>query len=379
MVTNGDAGGQVLISSGLGTHTLYNYNIATTTLSTLTPQGSVVGFLQGYGLALDTNTSTLQWSAPENFTSWSALDVARRNDAPDRWGMMLVNHKESWLFGSETTSVYYFADANPPFQPISSVFVARGIRAPQSAKIVNGSPMWLGQGVEGDAIVYRANGYTPERVSIFPLEYAWSQFSTTDLANADADVFQIFGHTFYKLTFAGLGTWVYDITTGFWFEEGEWNGLVYTGISTQGQAFLNGTLITGSRSTGALLGIGKFPAQVGFDAAGNLIRRMRRTPHLSEEMKRIIVDQLYVDLEVGIANTSWVGSDPHISLRCSRDGGQSFGNSLSASTGKIGQFRTRPIFRNLGQGRDWVFELTVTDPIPWRLIDAYLELRVGAS
>lgn len=407
MVTNGDAGGQMLISSGLGTHTLYSYNLTTGALTTLTPQGSVVGFLDGYGLALDTDTSTLQWSAPEDFTSWDPLDVAQRNDAPDRWLGMLVNHKEIWLFGSDTTSIYYDSGSDPVFQPISSAFLNYGIVAPLTARVVNGSPVWLGKQSNGAGVVYRASGYTPEKISTFAVDYAIAQLGNSDLSNAYADVFTWSGHTFYKLSFPGPQTapnttFIYDDTTGLWFEEGEWDGQIYTGLSTWGQAFVTPNNLTLSRTSGQLFaltmaaqdlvgGLGPpsgyaYPAgtdltvpRIGHDAAGNLIRRLRRAPHVNSERKRVIIDRFEIDMEVGIANASGVGSDPHVAVRWSKDGGQTFGNSVSVSAGKIGEYRQRVITRRLGQGRDWVFEIAVTDPIPQRLVDAYLDLRVGAS
>jgi hypothetical protein len=392
MVTNGDAGSnQLLISSGLGTHTLYAYSGAS--LTTLTPQGSVVGFLNGYGLALDTSSSTLQWSALENFTSWDPADVAQRNDAPDKWVTMLVHHKEVWLFGSETTSVYYTPDDPDPnapaLQPIVSVFIQCGIMASESAKVADGSPIWLGKTYNGGASVFRANGYTPERISTFAVEYFLSQLGNHELSSAYADVFQLGGHTFYKLSFPGPNTvpnttWVYDVTTGFWFEEGEWDGQRYIGLSTWCQSYITPNNWTISRTSGKVFALAVrdgdgVTASIGLEASGNPIRRMRRAPHLASDRKRIIFDRLEVLLEVGLGLSTGIGSDPHLALRWSDDGGQTFGNTITTPAGKLGEFRTLAIFRKLGQARDRVFELTVTDPIPWRLLDAYLELRVGAS
>ena len=147
MVTNGDAGGQLLISSGLGTHTLYSFDLTTLVLSTLTPQGSVVGFLDGFGLALDTDTSTLQWSAPEDFTSWTGTDVAQRNDAPDKFVSMLVHQagSELWLFGTQSAQVRYndagaAAAGDFPFVPNPNVFITQGTAAVVTAVSAKSKP-----------------------------------------------------------------------------------------------------------------------------------------------------------------------------------------------------------------------------------------------
>ena len=61
-------------------------------------------------------------------------------------------------------------------------------------------------------------------------------------------------------------------------------------------------------------------------------------------------------------------------LRWSDDGGETWGPERWVSAGKIGNYGTRAIWRRLGRSYDRVYELVVTDPIPWRVIGAYLEL-----
>jgi len=45
--------------------------------------------------------------------------------------------------------------------------------------------------------------------------------------------------------------------------------------------------------------------------------------------------------------------------------------------GKAGEFSKRAIWRRLGRARDRVYELSVSDPISWRVIDAYLKATPG--
>ena len=72
-----------------------------------------------------------------------------------------------------------------------------------------------------------------------------------------------------------------------------------------------------------------------------------------------------------------VAVTPEISLRWSDDGGHTWSNSYAVSAGALGQYKTRCMWRRLGRARDRVYEITCTDPIPWRIIDSYLTAVPG--
>lgn len=67
-----------------------------------------------------------------------------------------------------------------------------------------------------------------------------------------------------------------------------------------------------------------------------------------------------------------VGRGPEILLRWSNDGAKTFNDGRVLDCGQAGETLTRVIARQLGSARDRVFEISMTDPIPWRIIDAYL-------
>jgi len=65
--------------------------------------------------------------------------------------------------------------------------------------------------------------------------------------------------------------------------------------------------------------------------------------------------------------------DPQVMLRWSDDGGKNWSNEHWVSAGKVGEYGTRVNWHRLGTGRRRVFEVVVSDSIPWRLVDAYLD------
>lgn len=70
------------------------------------------------------------------------------------------------------------------------------------------------------------------------------------------------------------------------------------------------------------------------------------------------------------------GSDPKVMLRVSKDGGNTFLAERTAPIGKIGQYKNKCRFRNLGQGHDIVLEMSIADPVPFAAVGAYMNAEV---
>ena len=110
-----------------------------------------------------------------------------------------------------------------------------------------------------------------------------------------------------------------------------------------------------------------------------LIRRLRRAPHVAQEHARLFYRRFELDLERGVGVANGQGSDPLVQLRISRDGGQTWSEPWLMSAGALGAYTTRVIARRLGSARDAVFEVTVSDPVAWSLVQAWLDLEAGTS
>ncbi len=372
IVTNGEEGGhQLLIQSDT---TIYCFDTTTHTLTTV-GTGHAVEFLNGYGIILNSVTNRFTFSGLFDFTSWSALDVVVREDASDNWVTVLAYREELWLFGTRTTSIYYNADdATTPWQPNEPAFIQEGIAGPYSACIVDGAPMWEGRNDAGFGIIYRASGYSPVRVSTHAVEYAIGagpDFGST--SDAEGCTYQQTGHVFYELTFPAQNmTWVYDLTEGLWHERGERNELEFQELGTRGH-FSGLTL---SRTEGKVFSV---VSTYGYGTDGLPIVRVRRAPHITEENKGVIIDRVELKFQPGMATATGVGSDPHFTMTQSRNGGQTWSNARTVSAGLIGEFNARAEWRGLGFGRDRLIEVTVSDPIFWPIIDAFVDVRIGSS
>lgn len=110
-----------------------------------------------------------------------------------------------------------------------------------------------------------------------------------------------------------------------------------------------------------------------------LIRRLRQSPHVSDEQFWFYVSHFQLDLETGLGRTTGQGIDPQIMLQYSDDGGHTWSNELWVSAGVRGAYAWRAIWRRLGRSRDRVWRVTMSDPVPWRLLDAYVSVDKGVS
>jgi hypothetical protein len=68
-----------------------------------------------------------------------------------------------------------------------------------------------------------------------------------------------------------------------------------------------------------------------------------------------------------------VGRPPQVYLRWSDDGGHNYSNYYALPFGLAGAFQTRVIWRRLGRSRQRVYEVSCTDPVPFRIVDAYVK------
>lgn len=110
------------------------------------------------------------------------------------------------------------------------------------------------------------------------------------------------------------------------------------------------------------------------------IRRLRRSPHVFESNKRIFLSRLEPYLRTGIGTTSGQGIDAEVMLRVSKDGGYTWGAERVLSAGALGRYAMRLQAYQFGVARDWVFEITVSDPSnPWVLLDLFADVEEGLS
>jgi hypothetical protein len=68
------------------------------------------------------------------------------------------------------------------------------------------------------------------------------------------------------------------------------------------------------------------------------------------------------------------GADPQIILRCSNDGGETWGGERITSMGKLGEYSKLVAWRQLGRSNNRVFEVICSEPVLFAVIAADLDV-----
>lgn len=333
------------------------------------PNGApVVTFMDGYFVVPRVNTGQFYISDLLDGSTWDPLDFGNAEGSPDNVAACMANGRDLWLFGTDTTEVWWDS-GNPdfPFERISGAFTEVGCAAVHSVAKMRGSVFWLGGSKEGYGVVFMSQGLQGLRISTHAIEQAISTYAAID--DAQGFCYQQEGHWFYQLNFpTGGASWVYDLTTGLWHERAHRDPT--TGELGQhlalDHAFAFGKNIVIDYSVDKLYELRLDT----YTDNGDAIARIRSCPHLHNKRQRLIFWSLELDMECGVGLATGQGSDPQAMLQMSSDGGHTWGNELWRSIGKIGEYKARVIWHRLGRARDRVFRLTITDPVKVVLLGA---------
>lgn len=335
-----------------------------------------VDFIDGYFVFNQPGTGRFQITSLYS-TDIDPLDFATAEGSPDNLLSLIVDHRELWLFGENSTEVWFNSgNADFPFERIQGAFIEQGCAAKFSVAKMDNTVFWLTADNRGQGTVQKAAGYQPQRISTHALEFAIAGYARID--DAVAYTYQQEGHSFYVLSFPTANkTWAYDASTNLWHERA-WRDPSDASIDrhrAQCHMAFAGENIVGDWQNGNLYRLDLDT----FTDNGAFIPRVRACSHLSADYKWQFFSALQIDMEPGVGLPSGQGSNPQAMLRWSDDGGFNWSNEMWAKVGKIGERRTRVRWRRLGKSRDRVFEVTITDPVKVVIVGASAEVSVGAA
>lgn len=255
LCSNGTAGHQLFITSG-GRGYIFDLNFNSFQQITAAGfpdpvlMGSVVNLLF---VALKSNSNEFHWSGLLDGTSWSSLDVAQ-TESPNNVLAMVVDHLEVWLLGQRVTEVWKnVGSGNTIFSPLGGAPIEQGIAGSWLWGQMDNTLYWVGTNKEGGAVTFRANGYSPQRVSNNPIDFALQ--NQAYLGDALAFTYQQDGHPFFWTVLPHNDTdYVLDGSTGLWHERALWNDrtMRFEPHVARCHAFAFGTHLVGDRTTGTI-------------------------------------------------------------------------------------------------------------------------------
>jgi len=384
-ISNDDAS-VVVVADGR----MFQFDVFTNTFFEVTTNFAGAGSLdfQGGFFIFNQPNSDIFWIY-DGSGSIDLLDNAVAESGADHLVAVLVDHNELWLFGTSTIEVWTnVGGADFPYQPISGAFIESGLAAASSPAKLDNSIFWLGSDTRGGAVVYRAQGYTPARVSTHAIELAIQGYERVD--DAIGFAYQQEGHSFYVLSFpTGNATWVFDVATGLWHERAYMDpetGELGRHLANCHSFFRPiGEHVVGDYRNGNLYA---FDLDTYTDN-GDYIKWMRSWRALKQgtnTLKRTFQHTLQLVGQTGVGRGTVApdiqGYDPQVMLRWSDDGGHTWSNEHWKSFGRFGASGYRAIWRKLGATeklRDRVYEVSGTDPTKRAFIGAELEASQGVS
>jgi len=335
------------------------------------PAADRIAFQDGYFIVNDAGTGSFFITSLYG-TDVDPLDFATAEGAPDPLISLICDHRELWLFGDESTEVWFNSGAvDFPFERINGAFLEMGCGAAHSVAKLDNSVYWLTQDKRGHGQVVRAQGYQPKIVSTRAVEFAIDGYAT--ISDAIAYTYHQEGHAFYVLTFpTANATWCLDVTTGLWHERMYWDGAENRHRGNC-HAFCFGRHLVGDHANGKIYELDLSA----YTDDGAALRAIRRTQHQHAQGKRLFWSALQIDIEAGVGLVTGQGSDPQMMLRWSDDGGKTWSSEHWRDMGKIGEYSRRAIWRRLGQSRNRVYEVAITDPVKRVIIDAWADVEAG--
>jgi len=374
-------------SGGAGTYTVSaSQTVSSTTIYALnwTVLPSNDGAFEG-GVTVDISDNYFVYNKP-NSQQWAASDLlspitdplsfASKDGSPDDLVAIIVGRREVYLLGEMSSEAWLDVGSVPfPFSRIQGSSTQQGIAAAYSCARVGNSFAYVSKNNRGEATIVQMNGYIPQRISTHAVE---TTLVGQDVSDAIAWTYQLEGHETYVVTFPSIGTngltWAYDITTGLWHK---W---LYTNNQNEYErhrgnccAFFNQQVLLGDYENGKLyrLSLSQYTDD------GQLIRRLRRCPHITTDLQRQYFAELQIQFQPGVGLPTGQGQDPQAMLRWSDNGGFTWSNENWVTIGKQGEYFTRAMWRRLGFARDRIFEVVITDPIKAVIVSANLKAEAG--
>jgi len=296
-------------------------------------------------------------SGLDNALTYDAADIASVEGFPDNIVGAINDHREIQFFGETSTEIFYNSGAADfPFERQGNAFIERGCFDRDSIVKIDNSVTYVGD----DRIVYTLLGYQPQRVSTHAVEY--------DLATATfarAFTYTQEGHKFYVLELDSK-TWCLDHATGAWHQRKSWDmdvwrvgGAIYAYDKTLLADRLNGVIYTPSLDV--------------YTEDGETIAVDITLPTIEAGRERKTFYAFEVVCETGVGDTTT--TDPQIMLKYSDDGGHLWSDEMWRSLGAEGTYRTRAVWRRLGQFRNRQMNLRITDPVKRLVISYFADIQ----
>lgn len=310
-------------------------------------------FLFGYG-------NGRVYATDLNDTAVTANAFTTAQQRPDGLRALRSFAGEVFAFGDASIEVYTDAGTTPfPMRYVT--MIPRGIIGTFAVAGTEVGSVNILTFVGEDGIVYRLNGYRPDRISTHSLERAIAALDADERLNLQAFVTMTAGHAFWHLS-SSTWTWVYDFTTGLWHERS--TGIGVNRWRGSCSAWFNNEWLVGDFETGQVFAVSE-AAQRDHDEQ---IRWIIESENAAAFPGRVVIwrSDFWFTAGVGIASgDDPIQTDPRVAISWSNDGGRSWGSPLLRGIGAQGEGKKQVSVLRTGMassyGRRW--RIAGADPV----------------
>lgn len=310
------------------------------------------------------------YSADAGAITVSGLNFATPESSPDELTGVKVFNQILYLISENSIEPWAnTGTGNPPFERMSEAIVEDvGCLSPYGVTSTD-SAMYL---IGNDFMPYKIQSFQALPIGTPSI---CKEFQGYKLSDVTAWTCTFDGQKFVVFAFpTDLKCWVYSETTGQWFELD--NGNEADRYLANTYHYIYNKRLVQDYNTGSIY-------ELDFDAftnSGDTIVRRRRLaviagdtfgkPGMSLEMSK-----MRFSMETGVGLDSGQGSDPEIMITPSYDGGRTFGQQVFVKTGEGGEFNTKVEWHKMKVFDRLVVELSYSDPTPFALYGASIDIR----
>jgi hypothetical protein len=370
-------------------------------ISTLGPSEQVT-FVDGYFVHF--NNSSVASTSPIFFVSnlkdglaYDALDFATAESDPDDITGIHVSRNQLNVIGSQTIEPFAnIGGAGFPFQRIQGAVVPKGVKGKFSLVEFNESFAFVGSGFNEQPSVWMFIGSSGQKISTQAIDNVIQGLSDSEQKEIFTTVYSENGGFFLNvhtndrvLTFdsaasqlSGSPKWHERRSKDQFGRDIIWR--VNNIVNAYGK-----TLVTDSQDGS----IGELRRDIFTEYSVSIKRTFSLMPFQAEG-ESVTVSEMELTMESGVGLTEKAqnvfplkfpvifgdgslnsGSNPQVTRSYSDNGGQTFGNEVSRSMGKQGEFNKRQIWRRDGQFQRFrVYRFTVDEPVKFVAIKLNADL-----
>lgn len=327
-----------------------------------------VVYMDGFFIVNHAEKDDFYISAKEDPTSWNALQFEAAAVAPDNSLALAATDSILYIVGAETVQPYYNS-GNPdfPYDLYLTGVQEVGIAAPQSIAESDEGVFWLATTPEGGLFVYRMRGTQGFVISGEEQDEQLALEPAASISSIYGFIYKQEGKSFYVLQLNN-STLIYNVKANVWETRELLNGDAWR---VAGHGILNRTNIVGSRLAAKFYEM----STTAYDDAGQDMIKRRQTQIIHHHGMLMDFWQVVIEFLPGVGTTG-DNVDPQCRFRYSDDNGQSWSAQLFTPIGKAGEVMSRQVYDNLGESRNRMMEVEVSESVQIAMVNAYAVIEV---